>query len=86
VNALVHEQISEVASLMDLAEYLELLYEDLPDKIRGTSLILQLARNPDNLLELSSNGIIEYATLFLQPLLIFLIRINIFDINSCTSR
>ena len=41
---------------MDLADYLELLYEELTDKIRGTGLILQLARNPDNLLELASNG------------------------------
>lgn len=41
---------------MDLSDYLELLYEELTDKIRGTGLILQLARNPDNLLELASNG------------------------------
>ena len=41
---------------MDLADYLELLYEELTDKIHGTGLILQLARNPDNLLELASNG------------------------------
>lgn len=35
---------------------MELLYEDLPEKIRGTGLILQLARNPDNLEELAVNG------------------------------
>jgi len=36
----------------------ELLYEDLPEKIRGTALILQLSRNPDNLEELATNGTI----------------------------
>ena len=41
---------------MDIEVYLELLYEELPDKIRGTAMILQLARNPDNLLELSTSG------------------------------
>ena len=37
-------------------EYIELLYEDIPDKVRGSALILQLARNPDNLEELLLNG------------------------------
>lgn len=37
---------------------MELLYEDLPEKIRGTALILQLSRNPDNLEELATNGTI----------------------------
>ena len=37
---------------------MELLYEDLPEKIRGTALILQLSRNPDNLEELAANGTI----------------------------
>jgi len=37
-------------------EYLELLYEDVPEKLRGTALILQLSRNPDNLEELFQNG------------------------------
>lgn len=36
-------------------EYLELLYEDLPEKLRGSALILQLARNPDNLQEIFEN-------------------------------
>uniref|UniRef100_A0A8C9FT32 Kinesin associated protein 3 n=1 Tax=Pavo cristatus TaxID=9049 RepID=A0A8C9FT32_PAVCR len=36
-------------------EYIELLYEDIPDKVRGSALILQLARNPDNLEELLIN-------------------------------
>ncbi|XP_003391582.2 PREDICTED: kinesin-associated protein 3-like [Amphimedon queenslandica] len=48
-------EITEVASLVDLSDYLELLYEDIPEKVQGTGMILQLARNPDNLLELGSN-------------------------------
>ena len=42
--------------MTDLETYLELLYEDIPAKIRGTGLILQLARVPDNLVELITNG------------------------------
>ncbi|XP_059490595.1 kinesin-associated protein 3 isoform X1 [Neocloeon triangulifer] len=45
----------EVASLAKLEDYVDLLYENIPEKIRGSSLILQLARNPDNLQELSTN-------------------------------
>ncbi|TNN74769.1 Kinesin-associated protein 3 [Liparis tanakae] len=36
-------------------EYVELLYEDIQEKIRGAALIFQLARNPDNLEELIQN-------------------------------
>ena len=42
--------------MVELDGYLEGLYDDLPAKIRATGLILQLARVPENLLELSSNG------------------------------
>lgn len=35
-----------------------MLYEDVPEKIKGTALVLQLARNPDNLEELLQNGIV----------------------------
>lgn len=42
--------------MMDLDSYLELLYEDLPAKVEGTAMVLQLARNPDNLQELTSNS------------------------------
>lgn len=42
--------------MMDIEEYLEALYESLPEKIRGTAMILQLSRNPDNLQELAMNG------------------------------
>ncbi|KAG5445763.1 Kinesin-associated protein 3, partial [Clonorchis sinensis] len=48
-------EIDEVAHLTDLDEYLELLYEDIPDKLRASALVLQLARNPDNLEELFQN-------------------------------
>uniref|UniRef100_A0A2K5YH27 Kinesin associated protein 3 n=1 Tax=Mandrillus leucophaeus TaxID=9568 RepID=A0A2K5YH27_MANLE len=43
------------ANINDMDEYIELLYEDIPDKVRGSALILQLARNPDNLEELLLN-------------------------------
>ena len=51
-------QDEEKANMAELDSYLELLYDDLQAKIRGTGLILQLARNPDNLNELSSNGVL----------------------------
>lgn len=49
-------EIDEVANINDVDDYMELLYEDVPEKIRGSALILQLARNPDNLEELFQNG------------------------------
>lgn len=45
----------EKATIRNVDEYVELLYEDLPERIRGSALILQLARNPDNLEELEKN-------------------------------
>ncbi|XP_045200399.1 kinesin-associated protein 3-like [Mercenaria mercenaria] len=48
-------EIDEVANINDLEDYLELLYEDVPEKIRGSALLLQLSRNPDNLEELFQN-------------------------------
>lgn len=47
---------SEKASIRKIDEYVDLLYEDLPERIRGSALILQLARRPDNLEELQKNG------------------------------
>ncbi|XP_004929289.2 kinesin-associated protein 3 isoform X2 [Bombyx mori] len=44
-----------VAVLHHVDDYVELLYDDIPEKIKGSALILQLARNPDNLLELARN-------------------------------
>lgn len=46
----------EKASIRKIDEYVDLLYEDLSDRIRGSALILQLARVPDNLEELQKNG------------------------------
>lgn len=47
---------AQTASISNVPQYVELLYEDIQDKIKGSALILQLARNPDNLVELSKNG------------------------------
>lgn len=44
------------ATIRNIDEYIELLYEELPERIRGSAYILQLARNPDNLEELEKNG------------------------------
>ena len=44
------------ANLNELDHYMEMLYEEMPDKIKGSGLILQLARNPDYLEELCQNG------------------------------
>lgn len=46
----------EVASFSMIEQYLELLYEDLPDKTRGSVLILELAKDPNNLEELVNSG------------------------------
>uniref|UniRef100_A0A2K5NGA8 Kinesin associated protein 3 n=1 Tax=Cercocebus atys TaxID=9531 RepID=A0A2K5NGA8_CERAT len=47
--------IDEVANINDMDVFFELLYEDIPDKVRGSALILQLARNPDFFEELLLN-------------------------------
>ena len=47
------DDINETANINDLDDYVEMLYDDdVKPKIRGSALILQLARNPDNLEEL----------------------------------
>ncbi|KAM7387808.1 hypothetical protein PAMP_024021 [Pampus punctatissimus] len=48
-------ELNEEANISNIDEYVELLYEDIQDKIRGATLIFQLARNPDNLEELIQN-------------------------------
>ncbi|XP_017311794.1 kinesin-associated protein 3a isoform X1 [Ictalurus punctatus] len=48
-------ELDEEANINSIDDYVELLYEDFPEKIRGATLILQLARNPDNLEELLQN-------------------------------
>ncbi len=50
-------QLDEEANIYSIDDYVELLYEDIPEKIRGATLILHLARNPDNLEELLQNGV-----------------------------
>ncbi|XP_063057334.1 kinesin-associated protein 3a isoform X1 [Engraulis encrasicolus] len=47
--------LDEEANINSIDDYVELLYEDIPEKIRGATLILHLARNPDNLEELLQN-------------------------------
>lgn len=44
-------EIDEVASIIDIVEHVELLYEDTPDKVGGSALTLHLTRNPDSLEE-----------------------------------
>ncbi|XP_024944929.1 kinesin-associated protein 3 isoform X2 [Cephus cinctus] len=46
---------TERAIISNIDSYIELMYEEIPGKIKGSSLILQLARVPDNLLELTKN-------------------------------
>uniref|UniRef100_A0AAY4CK61 Kinesin-associated protein 3 n=1 Tax=Denticeps clupeoides TaxID=299321 RepID=A0AAY4CK61_9TELE len=48
-------ELDEEANINSIEDYKELLYEDVPEKIRGAKLILHLARNPDNLEELLQN-------------------------------
>lgn len=43
------------ASMACLESYVEMLYEEGEEKVRGSSLVLQLARSPDNLGELAAN-------------------------------
>ena len=78
-------QITEVASLVDLSDYLELLYEDIPEKVQGTGMILQLARNPDNLLELGSNGnlytVHVYMLLYAWKLQLLVVHVNTHSLN-----
>lgn len=49
-------KLDEEANINSMDEYVEFLYEEIPEKIRGATLILHLARNPDNLEELLQNG------------------------------
>jgi len=48
-------QTDEEASIGKIESYIELLYEEVERKISGTSLILQLARQSENLQDLSQN-------------------------------
>ena len=48
-------QTDEKASMGKIESYIELLYEEVEKKITGTTLILQLAKNHENLQDLSQN-------------------------------
>lgn len=54
---------TERAVISNVDNYIELLYEEIPGKIKGSSFILQLARVPDNLHELTKNGIRYYTVI-----------------------
>ena len=49
-------QLDEEDNINSIDDSVELLYGDVPEKLRGATLILKLARNPDNLEELLQNG------------------------------
>ncbi|MCI4386165.1 hypothetical protein PGIGA_G00059200 [Pangasianodon gigas] len=51
-------ELDEEANINKIENYVELLYEGIPEKIRGSTLILHLARNPDNLEELLQNEVV----------------------------
>ncbi|XP_026848654.1 kinesin-associated protein 3 isoform X2 [Drosophila persimilis] len=54
-NALAASTPTADVSINNIDEYVELLYEELGERIRGSAMILQMARNPDNLEELEKN-------------------------------
>lgn len=55
-------EIDETANINLLEDYRNDLYEEDPSrKLHGAKLILQLARNPDNLEELAEDGKLRYA-------------------------
>ncbi|CAG2114224.1 unnamed protein product, partial [Medioppia subpectinata] len=49
------EKETEEAMIDKLDQYIELLYEELSDKIKGSFLILKLSKNSENLIELTTN-------------------------------
>lgn len=49
-------ETSAEVSINHIDEYVELLYEEMGERVRGSAMILQVARNPDNLEELEKNG------------------------------
>lgn len=46
----------ETATLANVDSYIELLYEEIPEKVRASGLVLQLARDTGNLNVLRKNG------------------------------
>ncbi|XP_076806498.1 kinesin-associated protein 3-like isoform X2 [Clavelina lepadiformis] len=47
---------NEIPSVNNIDDYVELLYEDVPSKIKASALLLRLTRNPDNLEELNHHA------------------------------
>lgn len=47
--------INERATIANIESYVELLYEDMAEKVKGSGLILELAKDPNNLEDLSKN-------------------------------
>ncbi|ESN90663.1 hypothetical protein HELRODRAFT_70921 [Helobdella robusta] len=58
LTSLGNMQITELANINDLEMYLEMLYDEISERLRGTHLILQLALKPENLDELCQNEIL----------------------------
>eukprot|EP00276_Gloeochaete_wittrockiana_P011053 CAMPEP_0184665670 /NCGR_PEP_ID=MMETSP0308-20130426/58158_1 /TAXON_ID=38269 /ORGANISM="Gloeochaete witrockiana, Strain SAG 46.84" /LENGTH=798 /DNA_ID=CAMNT_0027109807 /DNA_START=91 /DNA_END=2487 /DNA_ORIENTATION=+ len=52
------EEPTEQASIADLDDYIENLYDDMEKKVKGTSMILQLARSAANLEHLIQNDVL----------------------------
>ncbi|XP_062138534.1 kinesin-associated protein 3 [Drosophila sulfurigaster albostrigata] len=46
---------TDPVSINNIDEYVELLYEEVAERVRGSAMILQIARNADNLEELEKN-------------------------------
>lgn len=76
-------QVEEDANINKIDEYIELLYESIPEKIRGSTLILHLARNPDNLEELLHNGTKLTNCFFLNSLSTVLLFYNKLPSQNC---
>lgn len=53
-------QPDDKASLAKIDEYIEMLYDDMPQKVRGSGFILKVTCDKDNLEELSSSGTIVF--------------------------
>lgn len=75
-NPFIPLKLDEEASINSIDEYVELLYEDIQEKIRGATLIFQLARNPDNLEELIQNGTLNTYKYIYSMLSIFTFNLS----------
>ena len=62
-ESLDRNELTEIPSMSYIEHYVEGLYEDIKDKILSTKKILYLARFPENMRSLISNGM-HYLRLF----------------------